>query len=163
MPSSGTYTSASGDWSLPSIANAGSETLDLTCVVDATTAAGTITNTTIAATSSENDPSTVGDDLDEDIIVDPSTDLVTSKVATSTGPYLVGSNVVYQLTISNNGPDTATNATLTDLCPTGTTFVSDLRSAGTYVSSTGIWNVACLLYTSPSPRDQRGSRMPSSA
>ena len=25
------------------------------------------------------------------------------------------------------------------------------------------WNKACLLYTSPSPRDQRGSRMPSSA
>ena len=24
-------------------------------------------------------------------------------------------------------------------------------------------NVSCLLYTSPSPRDQRGSRMPSSA
>ena len=27
----------------------------------------------------------------------------------------------------------------------------------------GIWSIACLLYTSPSPRDQRGSRMPSSA
>ena len=26
-----------------------------------------------------------------------------------------------------------------------------------------IANLACLLYTSPSPRDQRGSRMPSSA
>ena len=25
------------------------------------------------------------------------------------------------------------------------------------------WNADCLLYTSPSPRDQRGSRMPSSA
>ena len=25
------------------------------------------------------------------------------------------------------------------------------------------WNKTCLLYTSPSPRDQRGSRMPSSA
>ena len=25
------------------------------------------------------------------------------------------------------------------------------------------WTVTCLLYTSPSPRDQRGSRMPSSA
>ena len=25
------------------------------------------------------------------------------------------------------------------------------------------WHVVCLLYTSPSPRDQRGSRMPSSA
>ena len=26
-----------------------------------------------------------------------------------------------------------------------------------------VWVRACLLYTSPSPRDQRGSRMPSSA
>ena len=26
-----------------------------------------------------------------------------------------------------------------------------------------LWNKICLLYTSPSPRDQRGSRMPSSA
>ena len=25
------------------------------------------------------------------------------------------------------------------------------------------WSERCLLYTSPSPRDQRGSRMPSSA
>ena len=25
------------------------------------------------------------------------------------------------------------------------------------------WQYSCLLYTSPSPRDQRGSRMPSSA
>ena len=29
------------------------------------------------------------------------------------------------------------------------------------ISQTELWN--CLLYTSPSPRDQRGSRMPSSA
>ena len=29
--------------------------------------------------------------------------------------------------------------------------------------SIGVLNGICLLYTSPSPRDQRGSRMPSSA
>ena len=29
--------------------------------------------------------------------------------------------------------------------------------------STNIESITCLLYTSPSPRDQRGSRMPSSA
>ena len=28
---------------------------------------------------------------------------------------------------------------------------------------TTLLNITCLLYTSPSPRDQRGSRMPSSA
>ena len=42
------------------------------------------------------------------------------------------------------------------------TRVSDTTGelVGTRFSST---NTACLLYTSPSPRDQRGSRMPSSA
>ena len=32
-----------------------------------------------------------------------------------------------------------------------------------YARSTEIMAIFCLLYTSPSPRDQRGSRMPSSA
>ena len=31
------------------------------------------------------------------------------------------------------------------------------------VKPLGMYNNTCLLYTSPSPRDQRGSRMPSSA
>ena len=33
----------------------------------------------------------------------------------------------------------------------------------TYIWSGRCWLYCCLLYTSPSPRDQRGSRMPSSA
>ena len=39
-----------------------------------------------------------------------------------------------------------------------TSFVSGGRRMGD-----GVTTSACLLYTSPSPRDQRGSRMPSSA
>ena len=31
------------------------------------------------------------------------------------------------------------------------------------LSEIGVQGITCLLYTSPSPRDQRGSRMPSSA
>ena len=38
-----------------------------------------------------------------------------------------------------------------------------IKSGGEWVSSIEVENAACLLYTSPSPRDQRGSRMPSSA
>ena len=52
----------------------------------------------------------------------------------------------------------------------GGTHINDVRvyeyNAGTWVQKgatlTGVLN-SCLLYTSPSPRDQRGSRMPSSA
>ena len=36
-------------------------------------------------------------------------------------------------------------------------------SSGVLNSSSGVVPYTCLLYTSPSPRDQRGSRMPSSA
>ena len=42
--------------------------------------------------------------------------------------------------------------------------VGELTSAsGKQLAAEGGHRVACLLYTSPSPRDQRGSRMPSSA
>ena len=40
-------------------------------------------------------------------------------------------------------------------------FVAFICGAGMAAHLAGV--VACLLYTSPSPRDQRGSRMPSSA
>ena len=41
-------------------------------------------------------------------------------------------------------------------------FLNDIYS-NHQISNIPIWNPPCLLYTSPSPRDQRGSRMPSSA
>ena len=49
-------------------------------------------------------------------------------------------------------------------------FGRDIGELRMDVFSGGVWNldvitplIGCLLYTSPSPRDQRGSRMPSSA
>ena len=38
-----------------------------------------------------------------------------------------------------------------------------LRREGIYQTLVAEWAKACLLYTSPSPRDKRQSRMPSSA
>ena len=43
------------------------------------------------------------------------------------------------------------------------TLAEQLKSAGYATDFFGKWHLSCLLYTSPSPRDQRGSRMPSSA
>ena len=40
--------------------------------------------------------------------------------------------------------------------------LEDLNLEVTHAAD-GIRGLTCLLYTSPSPRDQRGSRMPSSA
>ena len=43
------------------------------------------------------------------------------------------------------------------------TWAHRLQSVGYKTATMGKWHLSCLLYTSPSPRDQRGSRMPSSA
>ena len=42
-----------------------------------------------------------------------------------------------------------------------TTVIADRKIAD--AARRGVFDKLCLLYTSPSPRDQRGSRMPSSA
>ena len=39
----------------------------------------------------------------------------------------------------------------------------DLRTRVSELTEAQVARLRCLLYTSPSPRDQRGSRMPSSA
>ena len=42
----------------------------------------------------------------------------------------------------------------------GLALVSNIEPGGEILS---VQNISCLLYTSPSPRDKRQSRMPSSA
>ena len=47
--------------------------------------------------------------------------------------------------------------------PQASSPITIVHKLGTTVVQHRPQRVACLLYTSPSPRDQRGSRMPSSA
>jgi uncharacterized repeat protein (TIGR01451 family) len=54
-------------------------------------------------------------------------DLAVTKIDLA-DPVTAGSNVTYQITVTNLGPDTAVGAVLTDSIPAGTTFVS--ASAG---------------------------------
>src|SRR5260370_42085999 len=52
-----------------------------------------------------------------------SADLSVTKVDTP-DPVNTGSNLTYTITVSNNGPDAAANASWSDTLPAGTTFVS---------------------------------------
>ena len=53
-------------------------------------------------------------------------------------------------------------AALADVAP-GITVISEENAASHALSPPACFFLVCLLYTSPSPRDQRGARMPSSA
>lgn len=70
--SAGTYTAATGVWTIPNLALNASATLTLVGTVDADQQGNaSIQNITTAATSDRPDPTTVGDDLTEGITVTP--------------------------------------------------------------------------------------------
>jgi len=57
---------------------------------------------------------------------------------------IVGSNVVFTLVANNAGPIAATGVVLTDLLPSGYTFVSSTVTTGSYNSGTGAWTIGNL-------------------
>ncbi len=65
-------------------------------------------------------------------------------------PVRVGDNLTYQLIVSNNGPDTATDITLTDTLPSGVTSLS-LPSECT---DTGAGTITCDLGSLPTGTDK---------
>ncbi|MEI6575201.1 MAG: Ig-like domain-containing protein, partial [Bacteroidota bacterium] len=56
----------------------------------------------------------------------------------------VGSNVVFTLTATNNGPSLALGVLVNDQLPSGYTYVSD-DGSGTYIPGTGVWTVGNMV------------------
>jgi len=52
--------------------------------------------------------------------------------------------VVYTVTVSNGGPDSATGVVVTVPLPAGVDHVSDVPSQGSYVSGTGVWTIGTI-------------------
>jgi len=69
-------------------------------------------------------------------------DLSLSKIVDDATPD-VGNNVVFTLTVTNAGPVNATGVIVTDLLPSGYTYVSD-DGGGAYDDATGIWTVGAV-------------------
>ena len=55
----------------------------------------------------------------------------------------VGTDVVFTITVSNAGPSNATGVVVTDLLPSGFSYVTD-NSGGAYDSTTGRWSIGTL-------------------
>ncbi|MFZ2151142.1 MAG: hypothetical protein WAZ12_05195 [Candidatus Absconditicoccaceae bacterium] len=70
-------------------------------------------------------------------------DLSVTKVVNNPTPN-VGTNVTFTMVLSNAGPANAGGVTLTDLLPSGYTYVSHTASQGTYNSTNGIRNVGTI-------------------
>ena len=121
--SQGTYDPATGLFAIGNIASGGSAVLILEGTVDVGQGGNTITNITTAAAGDQVDPSTVGDDLVESVVVNDAADLVTVKTLISgDATPAEGDTITYQIEVTNNGGAQATNVSLVDQLPPGVTL-----------------------------------------
>ncbi|MGQ0723255.1 MAG: FG-GAP-like repeat-containing protein [Candidatus Eiseniibacteriota bacterium] len=141
-PDQGSYVSGTGVWTVGTLASSAFATLDVTATVDPGTAGTTILATASRAASTPTDGNAANDSDSETITV-RSADLAVTHVVDDPAPPENGT-IVYTVTVTNVGPDGASGVVVTDLLPTGVTYLSDLASQGTYASGTGVWAVGAL-------------------
>ena len=80
-------------------------------------------------------------------IVPPTSDLLTVKTLSSGDPLPAENDTVeFSITITNNGPDEATNVSLIDNLPSGLTATVNNGTVtdGVYLAGTGTWSIATL-------------------
>lgn len=141
-PSVGTFSAATGIWTIGELAADSSATLQLTVTP---TVAAELSNTAEVLTVDQFDPDSIpgnqlpGEDDQAVVIVSPQLiDLSLTKTVSNPTPN-VGQNVTFVLTLANAGPSTATDIQVRDQLPPGVAFVSSTTASGQYDPATGIW------------------------
>ena len=134
LPTSGTYNSATGIWTINSLTSGQTATLTFTGPITTHMAGTNITNTANATWTEY--PGTVN--IPNSTIYVKEANVAITQT-TSSSPVNVGNPVTYTVTATNNGPDTATNIVIDDTIPTGFTATP---SIGTYTN--GVWTIPTL-------------------
>ena len=136
--SQGTYTNSTGLWDVGTVNNGANATLTLQALVVSPNAQ---TNTATITAGSQG----VGSSASA-TVTPQQADLSVAKIVSNPGPN-VGDTVTFTITLSNSGPNPATNVTLQDQLPAGLTFVSATASQGSYSSGSGVWTVGTVTTT----------------
>lgn len=141
-PSYGSFDSVSNIWNVGSLAVAQVESLVMTGQVAIGTGGKTYTNSIAVANSFEPDTNSVNNKASAVVVVQ-SVDLGVLKTVNNPAPY-EGSNVVYTIVVTNNGPSVATGVRIAEPLTNWISFVSYIASSGTYSSVTGVWDIGTL-------------------
>jgi uncharacterized repeat protein (TIGR01451 family) len=139
-PSVGSYDNVTGVWTVGDLASGASATLQLVAQV----MVSNITITNYANASSETyDWNMFNNEASASVDVPPAADLVVTKAVDVAVPNYLD-DVTFTVTVTNDGPDTAVNALLSDLLKSGFRLVSATPSVGSYDNVTGVWTVGDL-------------------
>jgi LPXTG-site transpeptidase (sortase) family protein len=100
-----------------------------------------MSNFTNTASVSTTQGATDSDTASVTVIV-PQADLELTKLVSDATPN-VAANITFTLNIVNRGPDAAAGVTVTDVLPTGFTYISD-SGGGAYDPASSVWTVGSL-------------------
>src|SRR5262249_47520966 len=131
-PSQGIY--AGGVWTVGTVTSGAAPTLTITARVVSPNAQ---TNTATISHSAQFDPTTANNSASA-AETPQRADLALVKTVSNATPN-VSDTVSFTVTLTNNGPNAATNVSVVDALPAGLTLVSATPSQGTY--SGGVWSV----------------------
>ncbi|MEO8378394.1 MAG: C25 family cysteine peptidase [Acidobacteriota bacterium] len=118
----------------------------LTVSVALGTASGTIIpyTGTVSTTTTDSVPANNTSSVTTLVAAATSADMAIVKTSSS-NPIRTGANLVYSLQVTNNGPATATNVTVSDPLPANLTYVSNSTTKGTCAYNAGTRTVSCAL------------------
>jgi uncharacterized repeat protein (TIGR01451 family) len=137
-PVGGSYNSGTGVWTIGSLAPGASTILNITA--NTGTSASKLNSAIVSSTETDVDTSNNVGSVNINPI--PVSNLGILKVVNNSTPN-INDNIVFSITVTNAGPDTATTIIINDVLPPGLTYVSD-NGGGTYNSSTGRWTITSL-------------------
>ena len=143
-PSQGTYDFGNGVWTVGTVDTTTPQTLLIQAQV---VSPSPQTNTATITGADQFDP--VAANNTASVVETPQqADLALTKTVSNPTPN-VGDTITYTITLSDNGPDSATNVTILDVLPPGVSYVSSTPSQGTYNPTTGLWIVGTVTTATP--------------
>jgi uncharacterized repeat protein (TIGR01451 family) len=143
-PSTGSFNSGTGIWTIGPLVNGASVTMTLTYQIPSSYPAGTPVVNTATVTATTPDPNP-GDNTSTATVLVPTgvADIAVAKTVSNAAP-AVGTNVTYTITVSDLGPSDASGVAVTDVLPSGLTFVSASSSQGSYDPVSGVWTIGAI-------------------
>ena len=133
--SNGKYNVVEGVWNIGTIESGADATLTITTQVNVTNS--TITNIAVVS-SNTHDPNETNNEDNDTITVDACADLSIEKMVSNHNPK-INDIIVWTIVVTNNGPDAALNAIVSDVLPQGLKY---LESDGDFDGN--IWNIGDL-------------------
>jgi len=134
----------------PSMAGSTTATFAILVKVNSGVANGTVITDTAAVSSSVSDPNSVNNTASASTLVGTTAqaEMVVTNSA-SPNPVVAGTDITYTQTATNVGAATATNPSITDTTPPGTTFVSISVPPGTTCTPLAVGASGSITCTAP--------------